>query len=403
MNTGERHIKHPWLAVLLSKVFPGAGQIYVGRKARGIFFIAFAIALFLIIVLTVSGFLLTENAATSHTLSVITLTVFLVMFVMSIYVLFDAYRIAKRHNVEQAQSALVNTGHRKPWLAAFLSSLFPGIGQFYNRQVIKGLAFIAAMVVAYIFEAIFALFFIFGLLVYLLGIKDAFDSAVAINGTGDRFLRQERTVLLFLLIMFGLQAIPYDKIIKDHVIEAFKMPSGSMYPTLKIGDHFLLGKIRPFFASLQRGDVVVFPYPVNPEKNFVKRVIGLGGDKVQIVNGDIYINDQLISTTRIGIIETDEQPPSKAYGRPTIYEERIGDAAYRIQYLRDKSETNGGPWTVPQDAVFVIGDNRDNSQDSRVWGTVPLSSVKGKALKIYWSWDRASAKVRWERIGEKIH
>ena len=200
------------------------------------------------------------------------------MLVLSIYVLFDAYKIAKRYNAEHVQT-VADTGQRKPWLAAFLSSLFPGIGQFYNRQVLKGIAFIAVTVAAFILQAVFAPLFIFVLLVYLIGIKDAFDSAEALNGSGDRFFRQERAIVLLIVVIFSLQAIPFAEIIKDHVIKAFKMPSGSMYPTLKIGDHFLIGKTKSFRVSLKRGDVVVFPYPVNPEKNFVKRVIGLGATK----------------------------------------------------------------------------------------------------------------------------
>jgi signal peptidase I len=89
--------------------------------------------------------------------------------------------------------------------------------------------------------------------------------------------------------------------------------------------------------------------------------------------------------------------------QPVVYEEQIGDATYQVQYLHDKSMENGGPWQVPQDAVFVMGDNRDNSRDSRMFGTVPRDTVKGKVLKIYWSWDRETGTVRWERIGMMIH
>ncbi len=401
-TSGERKMKHPWLAVLLSKMFPGAGQIYGGAKARGIFFIAFAISLLLIMVLSTCGFLFIESATASRTLAAAAFAAGIVVIVLNIYVLFDAYKIAKRYNAEHAHADAV-AGRRKPWLAAFLSSLFPSIGQFYNRQVLKGIAFIAVTVVAFILQAVFAPLFIFVLLVYLIGIKDAFDSAEALNGSGDRFFRQERAIVLLIVVILSLQAIPFAEIIKDHVIKAFKMPSGSMYPTLKIGDHFLIGKTKSFRVSLKRGDVVVFPYPVNPEKNFVKRVIGLGGDKVQIINGELYINEQLVQLKKQGVQEEDDHLWLNTIGPPTVYEERIGDATYRVQYLRDKSTTNGGPWLVPQDAVFVMGDNRDNSQDSRVWGPVPRNSIEGKALKIYWSWNREELKVRWDRIGETLH
>lgn len=402
LNPDEGKLKHPWLAVLLSKIFPGAGHVYGGAKARGVFFIAFSLGLYLIMALATGGFLLAGDMTTARTLSAIGVAALLVMFVLSVYVLFDAYKTTKRYNAEHALTA-TDAGQRKSWLAAFLSSLIPGIGQFYNKQVLKGGAFIVAIIVAYTIEEAFAPLFIVGLLVYLIGIKDAFDSAETSKGSGGRFLRQEKAVVLFIVIMLSLQAVPFSYIVKNHIIEAFKVPSGAMRPTLMVGDHFLIGKTKSFRDSLKRGDIVVFPYPVNPEKNFVKRVIGTGGDKIEIIKGDLFINDQLIPTTLVGVRETDERPPSKEYGPPTVYEERIDDAAYHIQYLRDKAAVNGGPWLVPQDAVFVMGDNRDNSQDSRVWGPVPRSSIAGIAMKIYWSWDYEGAKVRWERIGAMIH
>lgn len=402
-NTGKREVKYPWLAVLLSKMFPGAGQIYAGAKARGIFFISFTVVLLLIFVLAFCGFLFTEEAAASRTFMVVVVpAAFLVMLVLGIYSLFDAYRIAKRHNAGQVQTD-ADAAHHKAWLAAFLSAFFPGIGQFYNGQVIKGLAFIVLMFVAWALKAFFAPLFLVAVLGYIFIIKDAFDSAEALKGFNDRFFRQGRAVVMLIVIMIGLQQTPLAVLIKNNVIEAFKMPSGSMLPTMSIGDHFLIGRTTSFRSPVKRGDIVVFPYPADPSKNFVKRVIGIGGDKIQIVNGELYINDQLIQATLIGVHENDGLPPSKEYGPPTEYEERIGDAKYRVQYLRDKSATNAGPWLVPQAAVFVMGDNRDNSQDSRFWGSVPQNSIMGTAMKIYWSWDRAELKVRWERIGETLH
>ena len=404
MNNGTHSAqrKDPWLAVLLSWVFPGAGQIYSNAKARGIFFISLIIALYVAMVFGLFGFLLTEGVQRARAYLKIVPAGMLVMFVVRIYVLFDAYIVTKRRNPDDAQTPAV-ARYRKAWLAAFLSTIIPGVGQFYNRQVIKGIALLAALVIMILFEHDYPLLIIPGLLVYVFGIKDAFDSAEAANGSSGRFFQQEKAIVLFIVIMFSLQAIPFAMIIRENVLEAFKIPSGAMIPTLKIGDHFLVGKSKSFFTSLQRGDIVVFPYPKDPEKNFVKRVIGLGGDKIQIINGALYINEKPVLSKRLDIQVDDDHLSMNPFGAPVVYEEQNGDAVYRVQYYRDQSATNGGPWLVPQDAVFVMGDNRDNSMDSRIWGPVPRSTVKGKALKIYWSWDSEDVKVRWERIGETIY
>ena len=183
--------------------------------------------------------------------------------------------------------------------------------------------------------------------------------------------------------------------IRTFVVQAFKIPSSSMEPTLQVGDHLLVNKFIygvkfPFigtkyfqFKKPQRGDIIVFVYPKDRSKDFIKRVIGTEGEKVQIVHNRIYINNQLI-----------EDP----WGR---YDER----APSTKYLQPMEIF--GPVTVPVNSVFVLGDNRDNSQDSRFWGFVNVNEVKGKALIIYFSWDRYAEnlleKVRWVRFGKLIH
>jgi len=183
--------------------------------------------------------------------------------------------------------------------------------------------------------------------------------------------------------------------IRTFVVQAFKIPSSSMEPTLQVGDHLLVNKFIygikfPFigtkyfeFKKPQRGDIIVFIYPKDRSKDFIKRVIGTEGEKVQIVRNQIYINNQLI-----------EDP----WGR---YDERVPSTKY-LQPMEIF-----GPVTVPVNSVFVLGDNRDNSQDSRFWGFVNVNEVKGKALIIYFSWDRYAQnlleKVRWVRFGKLIH
>ena len=171
--------------------------------------------------------------------------------------------------------------------------------------------------------------------------------------------------------------------IRTFVVQAFKIPSGSMKPTLLVGDHILVNKFiygvkLPFtdkvlvkISKAKRGDVVVFKYPLDTRKDYIKRVVGLPGDQVELANKQLLIN-----------------------GRPT----EDPYASYSIQGNLRKF----GPITVPTDHLFVMGDNRDESSDSRVWGFVPISYLKGKAFLIYWSWDRQDFGVRWSRLADIV-
>jgi signal peptidase I len=183
-------------------------------------------------------------------------------------------------------------------------------------------------------------------------------------------------------------------LIRAFVIQAFKIPSGSMKPTLQVGDHILVNKFIfgiklriPFTAlnytlipisSPKRNDVVVFIFPKETNKDFIKRVIGLPGDTVQIKNKKVYINDQ---------------PMEDPHG--TYTDQRI---IPEMEQPRD----NAGPIVVPPNMIFVMGDNRDESYDSRFWGFVDQKQVLGKAFIIYWSWDRAEFGIRWKRLGNLI-
>ena len=182
--------------------------------------------------------------------------------------------------------------------------------------------------------------------------------------------------------------------IRAFVVQAFKIPSSSMEPTLLVGDHILVNKfiygIRiPFthfklfeYKKPQRGDTIVFIYPKDTSKDFIKRVIGIEGEKVEILQNKIYVNDKLI-----------DDP----WGH---YSERSDSTRY-LQAME-----RYGPVIVPKDSLFVLGDNRDNSQDSRFWGFVNVDAVKGKAFIIYFSWNRYAEdllnKIRWVRFCKLI-
>ena len=184
-------------------------------------------------------------------------------------------------------------------------------------------------------------------------------------------------------------------VIRTFVIQAFKIPSGSMIPTLQIGDHLLVNKFllgtpvdvpftdihlfrMPGFRNPQRGDIIVFKYPEDPTRDFIKRVIGIEGDTIESKDKTLSVNGRKAMEPYVQHVDSLIKPAGM-----------------------DKRDTFG-PVTVPKDSVFVMGDNRDQSYDSRFWGFVDLSRIKGKAIIIYWSWDSDRSWVRFNRIGRII-
>ncbi len=179
--------------------------------------------------------------------------------------------------------------------------------------------------------------------------------------------------------------------IRTFVVQAFKIPSGSMKDTLLIGDHILVNKFiygvkLPFAGTTvipvkepKRGDIVVFRFPEEPDKDFIKRVIGVPGDIVEIQQKQVFVN-----------------------GKPLNADYGINTDPHVIPGALQPRD-NFGPVRVPEGKLFVLGDNRDHSYDSRFWGFVDIEKVKGKAFMVYWSWDREDFGVRWGRIGDMIH
>lgn len=226
------------------------------------------------------------------------------------------------------------------------------------------------------------------------------QAADAARQSGKSIVREyAEAIVVAMLLAFAIRVF---------VVQAFKIPSGSMIPTLLIGDHILVSKlsygvqwptdcklqwnlppvncytstnVMPF-GKPQRGDVIVFRFPEDEEKDFIKRIVGTPGDTVQIRNKQVIVNGEPLNdrafTQRIdpGIIDSTINP-------------------------RD----NFGPVTVPEGAYFVMGDNRDQSLDSRFWGYVREEKIRGKAFRIYWSWSgqgQWTEWVRWDRFGKAI-
>jgi signal peptidase I len=194
-----------------------------------------------------------------------------------------------------------------------------------------------------------------------------------------------------------LVAIILALLIRSFVVQAFKIPSGSMLETLQIGDHILVNKFIygikiPFLKSAiisgkkpEHDDVIVFIPPHDPDKDFIKRVVGVEGDVVEIRDKQLYINNKKITGGYEIFSDPSIMPKNSSRG------------------IRD----NFGPVIVPANSLFCMGDNRDTSYDSRFWGFVDLKAVKGKAFMIYWSWNSKNSGsflnyVRWNRFGQII-
>ncbi len=179
--------------------------------------------------------------------------------------------------------------------------------------------------------------------------------------------------------------------IRTFIVQAYKIPSGSMIPTLLVGDYLLVNKLsfgirNPLkddflyrWGLPNRQEIVVFTYPEDKKLDFIKRVIGLPGDTVEIINKKVFVNGKPL------------KEPYAQFTDNTIYPKEISP--------RD----NFGPVKVPPGYIFVLGDNRDQSYDSRFWGFVPIHSLKGKALIIYFSWDSDKGRIRFSRIGNLIN
>ena len=209
------------------------------------------------------------------------------------------------------------------------------------------------------------------------------------NWRGKLYELVETVVIIVFIVLF----------IQSFGVQAFKIPSGSMLPTLQIGDHLLVnrfiyglrlpfsGKLLVPIAEPKRGDVIVFRFPKDPSTDYIKRVVGLPGDTVEVRDKTVYINGEKAADPHAHF--TDGMIPDITRGP------------------RDEF----GPARVPKGHLFVMGDNRDNSYDSRFWGFVPEENVLGKAFILYWSWDLERSlvsldrwrSIRWNRIFDRIH
>ncbi len=239
------------------------------------------------------------------------------------------------------------------------------------------------------------------------------------NTARESNLEQEqgkRDLIKALIVCFSIVVL-----VRSFLFEPFKIPSSSMIPTLKIGDHifvskFLYGLTLPFlkvelvgWSSPKRGDVIVFLFPRDESLHYIKRVVGIPGDTIELNGKELVINGSPVRKEPLHDTDPAAAAMQGAYAPGELYKEYLGNTVHLVRYKNSGVDLNRlvPKEVVPPNKFFVMGDNRDDSYDSRSWGFVPRENIKGRAEMIWLSLDQTNSSgtraVRWSRCGALIH
>lgn len=232
---------------------------------------------------------------------------------------------------------------------------------------------------------------------------------------GRKFLAKNNLVVEYyeaIVVAVGIALV-----VRTFVIEPFKIPSGSMIPTLLVGDYLFVSKFAyghriPFTRKRlfmlngpERGDIAVFEFPQDPRKDYIKRVVGLPGDRVAYRNKRLYLNGEMVGYEaggRFSYVNEHKQSVESLRLSENLPNASNPEGVSHPILLRPFSFSDPTEETVPAGHYFVMGDNRDNSNDSRYWGFVPDYRLVGEALTIFWSWDHQEGRLRWDRLGQAV-
>ena len=351
MNKSSNRPKEPWLAVVLSSFIAGIGQIYAERTLRGTILIFTTVALLCFSIWSIL----------SPTCDIlVSASVWVANLIIWIWNLFDAHKCARKANPDNFE--VERKQDKDAWLALFLTKLIPGLGQIYIKKWLSGIGmiiaglFLFAVRVKYPFLSIGLWAFYSTIVCY-----HAYISAPIQRESSKKAISIIAIVILCSYLFEGFS--PY--VFRAYIVEGFILPTESMKPTLLPGDRFLVRKSRKYI--LERGNVIVFKSPDEPDVPYVKRIAALPGEMLEIKNEILYIDGQKV-----------QHPALKNIKYPN----------------RDYIGQEGKPYTVPENHIFIIGDNSPNSHDSRNFGAIPLSDVIGKAYKIYWPLSRRANQIR---------
>jgi signal peptidase I len=277
------------------------------------------------------------------------------------------------------------------WAAVLLSLLAPGLGHLaigHPRRMVVWFSGLIAVMALTIGAAVrgTALAMAFCLaMVAALRLAAAIDTLRLVR---PDHLPRPRAVFLIVVGLYVFVQILSVRV-RSGVIEFFQVPSASMYPTFAVGDRVFATKRDRHFG---RGDVVVFGYPLDPEVTYMKRIVAVGGDRIGVRHGILIVNDQAVPRIATARPCVSAEPG----GSCTLWHETLEGHGYDVAHDESRSASDFDTLVVPEGSVFVMGDNRDNSSDSRVWGAVRLDLIRGKIGGVWWSWGPQG--LRWDRM-----
>jgi signal peptidase I len=340
--------KDPWLAVNFSMFFPGLGQLYAGKPIAGIIFFVTQIVLLAIALWSLF------NPAGNTVIGLIELAIALIFYAINILdAHLSVYCQQNNYNLEK-----IPRKHKNPWFAVFVSRVLPGLGQLYTDKAVSGILFLGATLFLLKLDDFFTSLLIIPPLLKAISTYHAYITFPQEKKTP--FYRSLVAVMAGLLFCWGTIWSQIPPWLNQRM---FLIPSESMVPTLQKGDRIFVNPLEKELPKV--GNIVVFK-PTEQLKKldedsakqdnvyYVKRLIATPGETVRIENGIVYINDRPLSEN----------------------------------YIAEPPEYKWGPQTVPEDSYFVLGDNRNDSFDSHLWGFLPKEYLFGKAYKIYWPPER---------------